>query len=404
MQLLLVTNVYPTPVEPGKGLFNHYLARALAAKHRVNVIAPVPWADELLAKNRRSQLFPPNRAEDKDGVSVYYPRYYYPPRVLRSWYGWFYWRSICRVVQQVTDLASPDAIVSYWVHPDGEAALRASRKCGVPSAVVVGGSDVLVLTRQPRRRRCVSKVLRSSDAVIAVSADLGNEIRALGVPPENVYVWDQGIDSDIFFPGDRAGARGRLGIAASAPALLWVGRMVPVKGLEVLLDACAILSTRAVDYRLYLVGDGPLRRSLEEKARCLGLGSRVEFVGARLHDELPDWYRAADLLVLPSYSEGVPNVLRESVACGTPFVASRVGGIPEIAAEGCSRLVRPGDAVALADAVGASLASRGGRVQPAPCSPSWSESADAFVRILEPLVSRRQPRASAPREAYAPLR
>jgi glycosyltransferase involved in cell wall biosynthesis len=145
-----------------------------------------------------------------------------------------------------------------------------------------------------------------------------------------------------------------------------------------------------------------LRSSLQAAAATLGLSDIVSFVGSRAHDQLPDWYRAADLTVLPSRSEGIPNVLRESLACGTPFVASRVGGIPEIATEPCLRLVPPGDAAALADAIAASLAARG-ESAPTTCSTSWTESAEALVRILKPLADRPVRRIPSVWESHAVL-
>jgi glycosyltransferase involved in cell wall biosynthesis len=134
------------------------------------------------------------------------------------------------------------------------------------------------------------------------------------------------------------------------PVLLWVGHMVPVKGLDVLINACALACGRA-DFRLYLIGSGPLREDLVRQAAALGVTDRVQFVGYVAHDQLGDWYRAADMTVLPSHSEGVPNVLLESIASGTPFVASRVGGVPEIADPLIDRLVAPGNPTALADAL-----------------------------------------------------
>ena len=104
-----------------------------------------------------------------------------------------------------------------------------------------------------------------------------------------------------------------------------------------------ILQSRSIDPHLYLVGDGPLCRDLVARAVALGVSARVTFAGPKLHDELPEWYRAADLTVLPSRSEGLPNVLRESLACGTPFVASNVGEINEIADSRFSLLVPPKD-------------------------------------------------------------
>src|SRR5947209_3129422 len=114
MNLLFVTNVFPSPVDPTKGLFNQYLARALAAEHRVSVVAPIPWIDELRGRGRQSRPMPPGRAETVDGVSVHYPRYYYPPKVLRSMYGSFFWHSTRSCARRVMDGCPPDVVLSFW--------------------------------------------------------------------------------------------------------------------------------------------------------------------------------------------------------------------------------------------------------------------------------------------------
>jgi len=137
--------------------------------------------------------------------------------------------------------------------------------------------------------------------------------------------------------------------------LLFVGNLVPVKGLDVLLAACGQLDGSAMPWQLHVVGEGPLKTALEWQARSLGIAERVSFHGARPHAQLPEWFRAADLLVLSSRSEGVPNVLLEAAACGLPFVASEVGGIPEIAPLGHSRLVPPNEPAAFGKAIEAML-------------------------------------------------
>ena len=198
------------------------------------------------------------------------------------------------------------------------------------------------MPRERGQRRRVQEVLETTDAVITVNDDLKNAVVRLGIRADKVHVWRQGIDAVRFRPGSRLLARQRLGIPDRHQVMLWVGRMHPVKGLDVLLESLALVRSRGVDCHLYLVGDGPLRGALVAQAEALGITVRVTFVGPKLHDELPDWYRAADLTVLPSRSEGLPNVLRESLACGTPFVASNIGGITEIAirAPVCSFLRR----------------------------------------------------------------
>jgi peptidoglycan/xylan/chitin deacetylase (PgdA/CDA1 family)/glycosyltransferase involved in cell wall biosynthesis len=386
MRILFVSNVFPNPLQPTKGTFNRAMVQALARRHEVQVISPIAWTDELRAWKENAAISA--REQACGGVPVHYPRYYFPPKVLRSWYGWFFWRSIRGVLDRVITAMHPDLIVGYWAHPDGEVAVRAARRAGVPSAVMVGGSDILLLTQHGnRRRRRIVKVLQEADAVVTVGEDLKRQVIALGIAAEKIHVVPRGVDTALFTPGDRDKARRRLSISVEERAILWVGRMVAVKGLDVLLDACVRLKQRGERFRLYLVGDGPVRRALEIDCRRRDLGEELRFIGQVAPEQLPDWYRAADITVLPSRSEGVPNVLRESLACGTPFVASRVGGIPDLAENAANRLVPPGDATALADAMAAVLSERRRVEGQSSQVISWDESADALTGILEQLAA-----------------
>lgn len=387
MRLLFVTNVFPNPLQPTKGVFNLRLVQALAEEHEVRVVSPISWVDELKARLSGQGPRPADHDADWRGLTVCYPRYYYPPKVLRSSYGWFLWRSVRRQVLELLHGFRPDAVIGYWVHPDGEVAVRAARLAGVPAVVMVGGSDVLLLTKDRRRRQRILNVLRQAQAVVAVSRNLQARVIELGVPAPTVHVVYRGVCAERFFPGDREEARRRLGLPVEGRRLLWIGRMVPVKRLDVLLQACAVLRDRGTDFELSLVGDGPLRPALAAQAAALGLSQAVSFVGSVHHDDLADWYRAADLTVLPSQSEGVPNVLRESLACGTPFVASGVGGIPEIATDPTVQLVPPGDPRALAEGIARGLAAKNGAaLAPTPFA-SWTESAHSLIRVVQSLTA-----------------
>ncbi len=387
MRLLFISNVFPNPREPTKGTFNWELVRALAGFHSIQVINPVSWLDAWRSK-QNGQLTPLDPLEN---VEVHHPRYYYTPKVLREWYGRFMWSSIRRQVKHVLADHKPEAVLSYWAHPDGEMAVRAARLGGVPALVMVGGSDVLLLTRSGGRRRRILGVLHSADAIVTVSQDLRSKLTNFGIDPEKISVVYRGVNSERFAPGDRNAARQRLGIPVDERVLLWVGRMVPVKGLDVLLSACAALQQRGVKHRLYLVGDGPVRKSLENQAKALGIECSFPGVVAPAH--LASWYRAANVTVLPSLSEGVPNVLRESQACGTSFVASRVGGIPEIAIPERDTLVPPGDADKLADALARSLSMERGYEVPNRTPIGWPESARQITELLEKLI--KSPRQTA---------
>jgi len=386
MRILFITNVFPNPFQPTKGTFNLSLARALAKNHDVHVISPISWIVEWAKGGDRGATMPPERREDRDGIQISYPRYVYPPKIMRRQYGWFFWQSVRKTARRSVKEHRPDVILAYWAHPDGEAAIRLGRWCNVPVVVMVGGSDVLLLTGAAGRRRRVMNVLQSADAVVTVGADLTETLIEFGIERARAHTVPRGVDTTLFAPGDQAEARGTLKVKTEGKVLLWVGRMEPVKGLDVLLEACTLLRQRGNVFHVYLIGDGSRRRALDTDCRERGLSHHVTFVGATSHDQLPQWYRAADLTVLPSRSEGVPNVLRESLACGTPFVASRVGGIPDLAGESGNYLVPPGDAAALADALGEALATPVKLPEGVCHSQSWTESADALVSVVRSLA------------------
>jgi glycosyltransferase involved in cell wall biosynthesis len=388
MRLLFITNVFPNPLQPTKGIFNLSLARELTQTQQVRVIAPILWTDEWRLAANGVQAMPPERWESRHEIEIHYPRYYYPPKVMRRQYGWFFWHSVRRTVARVLAGFHPDAILAYWAHPDGEAAVRIGRMLRVPVTVMVGGSDVLILTGHAARRRRVTNVLQAADAIVTVGEDLRQNLIDHEIDPDKIHIVPRGIDDSLFNPGNQAEARRGLNLPAHKNILLWVGRMEHVKGLSVLLEACDRLRGRMLDCHVYLIGDGSLRQQLESICETRQLCDRITFVGPILHAALVAWYRAADYVVLPSLSEGVPNVLREALACGTPFVASRVGGIPGLDKGPPNRLVPPGDPAALADALLAALASPRKPSGSLFHSPSWADSAERLMHVLRPLVPR----------------
>jgi len=348
MRVLFYSSVFPRPWNTTRGIYCFHVCRALTQLgHEVSVVSPRSWLER-----RGPTRSLPGLAE----LNVEYPLYFYPPRILQSAHDRFMAHSSHRTMERVMAAQRPECILSYWAHPDGAVAARFARAAGIPSAVIVGGSDVLVLARRAgRRRRSIVRALHAVDAVITVGRQLADKVEELGIPARKVHVVYQGIDEALFSPGAAIDARRRLGIPEAGKVLVSVGNLIPVKGIDVLLEALSRLSTRQKDVRLYLIGDGAARRELEALVARLGLETVVRFVGKVQQAELADWYRAADLTVLASRSEGVPNVLRESLACGTPFVATRVGGVGEIAEGTTNRLVPAEDPAALADAITESL-------------------------------------------------
>ena len=379
MRILALTNLYPNPSQPHRAPFNRYRLRMLAERHPVRVIAPIAWTDEVAARWSGRWALPPGRRMEHDGLPVEYPRYLFPPRSGRRWYGRLFRRAVRPAFARALADFRPDLVYATWAYPDGWAAVTLGHEAGLPVVVQVLGSDVLRLGDAPARRHGTAEALRRADGVVAVSRDLALRVAGLGADATRVRVIYDGVDLNVFHPGNRADARARIRLTPDEPVLLFVGNLVAVKGVDILVEAAARLAAAGARFRLHLVGQGPLRPHLERLAADRGLGVRVEFHGAIPNTHLPDWYRAASAVVLPSHSEGVPNVLLEAAACGVPFIASAVGGIPEIAGLGVSRLVPRGDVEALAIALRTFLDAP---APPVP-TPGLVRSREESVRELE---------------------
>ncbi len=341
MKVLLITTTYPTPARPRQGAFNRVLVDALRARHELRVIAPIPWTQSI----RRDEC-------DRSPVPTQYPTYFYPPRLLRQHYHHFYWHSIRSSLQQWEHEFTPDVVLGYWLHPDGAAAVRAAARYRAASIVMSGGTDLRLLPQSPGRRSAITRVLDAANRLIVVSKELASQAIRLGVASEKIDVIYRGLNQHCFFPVDQNQARVGCNLPTNSIVVCWAGRFQRVKNPAMLLHA-AVLWRRRWGNRLRVVmaGDGPMRNQLQQLRIQLGLQEAVQFTGDLTQSELALRYNAADVTVLTSHSEGIPNVLLESIACGTPFVATDVGGVSEIAASGIDSLVPSGDVDSLARAV-----------------------------------------------------
>jgi len=387
MRVLAITNLYPNPYQPHRATFNRQQFAALANEHQVRVIAPIAWTGEWSARRRsKTPLLTENRTRLCDGMVIHHPRYKFTPRMLRGWYGQFLVQSIRSCFNDAVREFQPDAVLGCWAYPDGWAAVQLAREANLPVAIKVHGSDLLAIDDDSARKNRTIEALTSADAVIAVSQNLAARAIAMGADSVRVRVVYNGVDTSVFQPGPVEQARQRLGLGLSEPLILFVGNLLPVKGLDVLIDALASLKNKGQRFECAMVGEGSLRSELQNRINSAGLGERVKLIGSRPLEELPLWYQSSNLVVLPSRSEGVPNVLLEAAACGIRFVASRVGGIPEIAP--ADALVPPGDSAALAERIGAFLDSKDVPNIPAAFrAGSWRDSASALASVLSDVVT-----------------
>ena len=228
----------------------------------------------------------------------------------------------------------------YWL--SGRIGMEMSRLWDVPHLTTFHTLALAKLRAHPAedeaemRLSVEGEVMDAVDGVVVSTEQESEDLRRLyGLSSERVHVVTPGVDLDLFRPGDRALARERLGLT-DEPVILYVGRIEPLKGLDVLLEAVPMLD--AYRSRLLIVGGTPGRDAELERLRRrtheLGIAERVTFTGALKQTDLPDYYRAADVFVLPSYSESFGLVALEAMACATPVVASRVGGLKTFILDG----------------------------------------------------------------------
>jgi glycosyltransferase involved in cell wall biosynthesis len=314
---------------------------------------------------------------------VHHPRY-------RHWPGLSLRRqadAMARGARQlVRELAAERPVVldAHYLWPDGVAASILARELGIPYVLTARGTDVNVVACD---RVVADRMARAADgalACFAVSGALCDRFaKVTGLDRSRIVEVRNGVDLDRFRPGDALAARERLGLPREGRLLLGVGRLVESKGF---LAAARALASLPEDVRLVLVGDGPQRSEIAEVG-----GSRVQFLGSLLPDQVADAFRACDLFVLPTEREGWPNVVTEALASGLRVVASAVGGIPEIfggvpPADGSlGALVPPRDDEALAAALRHVLAVPGDRVRVRAFAErwSWDEPLHTLVRVFD---------------------
>ncbi len=204
-------------------------------------------------------------------------------------------------------------------------------------------------------------LLRLADRVVVVNAEVEQLVRALGVPARRLVRLPNGVDTRHFQPvppGQKPKLRAELGLAADKTVVLYVGRLEPLKGVDILLAAWARLPDairqKAV---LVVVGDGPARAQLQQMSASLCVSASVHMLGER--PGIRDYYWAADLFVLPSRTEGLSNALLEAMACELPVAAAAVGGAPDVIEHDRSGLLhKPEDEADLADKLLALIRSR----------------------------------------------
>jgi glycosyltransferase involved in cell wall biosynthesis len=394
MRILAITPIWPTRLQPVRAPYNVQQFKRLARRAEVRVLDAVPYVPLAAALRLPTRAavtagLPPT--DLIEGVPTWYVRQLYVPKVGVPVAVPLTLASLAPYLEHVR---WADVLLGTWAHPHGCAAVLLGRAFNKPVVVKVHGSDLNVQANLGAARAMMRALLPRADAMVSVSRALADVLRSLGVPAGRIALVPNGVDESLFYPRDKAAMRRELGLPAGGKLVVFVGRLEPQKGVGELLDAFERVRARHPGARLALVGEGVSRPEVDR--RRAALGDALVAPGERPFAEVPRWMGAADLVALPSWMEGTPNVLLEALASGRACVASDVGGIPDVLADPRSGVVhRARDVASLADALDRALARDWPVDEARACGPvSWDASADRLYEVLEGARDRRRGRAN----------
>ncbi len=323
MRILTLSTLFPAASRPNFGIFVERQTAALAALpgFDVTVINPIGLAPWPLAQKELRAL--PAR-EMWRGLNVHRPRFTAIPRIGGRLNPAMIARAVLPLAQRLHAEKPFDLIDAEFFYPDGPAAMRIAEALGIPFTVKARGADI---HHWPHAGGCgaqISEAAGKAAGLLAVSGALKADMVALGMDERKIRVHYTGLDQQRFQPRDRATAKVDLGI--TGPLILSIGALIPRKRQELLIEAVAHLRSAT----MMLIGQGPAEAGYRALADKLGVAKRVHFMGNIAHDDLPALLNGADVMALVSDSEGLANAWVEALACGTPIVASKVGGAPEL--------------------------------------------------------------------------
>lgn len=330
IKLLTFSSLYPSSVRPNHGIFVETRLRYLLASGAVQstVVAPVPWfpfKSERFGEYAAYARTP--REETRNDIRVLHPRFALLPKVGMSTAPALLAAaalpSLHRIIREGYDF---DVIDAHYYYPDGVAAAILGKLLRKPVVITARGTDINLIPQYAGPRRMIRWAAQRAAKSITVCEALRASMIELGVDAGRIVALRNGVDLERFSPVDRAAQRTALGL--NGFTLLSVGYLIPRKAHHLIIEALPMLP----DTRLLIAGEGPEKENLTRLAQDLGVANRVSMLGALPQTELRNYYGAVDAMVLASSREGWANVLLESMACGTPVVASNVWGTPEVVA------------------------------------------------------------------------
>ncbi len=329
MNILVLTTLYPNNVQHRHGIFIENRVRELVKHYpetNVKVIAPVPYFPAWLPISDYEPYSRVVAKEWRNAIEVVHPKYWVVPKIGMNLTPYFLYQACVKAIKamQVNGF-SIDVIDAHYFYPDGVVASWLGRKFNIPVMVTARGSDINIIPKNTIARKRIIKALENVQASGAVSQALADKMVKLAPKAKPPVVLRNGVDLTFFTPHALKPQLPSF-LGDNDKLILSVGNLVELKGHHLVIEALSLL----YDAKLIIIGEGKEKHNLQKLVKKLGLVQRVYFTGNISQSELPGYYAMADVLVLASSREGMPNVLLESLACGTPVIATDVGGSAEV--------------------------------------------------------------------------
>lgn len=348
-----IATLYPNQNNPRFGTFVARSLEALAKRGdwRVTVINPIGLPPIAVGRYRELSQLPLVAVEN--GIEVHRPRFTLIPKIGGRLNPQSIARAALPQIQRIHADTPIDVIDAEFFYPDGPAAATIGKQLDIPVSIKARGSDISLWGERDYGKAQILEAASIAAGILSVSQALADDMAALGIERDKITVHYTGLDRDRFRPLDNVGLRPALAkelnfeLPQDAPLFVAIGALIERKGQELLLRAMGqIENSRAI-----LVGKGEDEAKLRSLAAELGLTERVLFSGSLDHDVMPVILTAADIMVLPTASEGLANAWVEALACGTPVITTNVGGAPELFTTPAAGRLVPRDADRIAKAM-----------------------------------------------------
>lgn len=395
MKVLSLTTLFPTRVQPVHAVFVYNRLHHMASLAEVKVIAPIPYFPfEHLRPSYeyRSQVPTQDRIGNLD---VIYPRYLSIPAILKPLDGVFLFLTALFAIWKIRQGFDFDILDTHLAFPDGFAGVLLGKIFNKPVTITLRGHDINVLPNGefPIRKRMVEFAVRRANLVIGVADALRAKAVSLGTPEAHSLTISNGVDVSRFQPTWRSEARARLHLPQDRRIVLSVGRLVENKGYHLIIEALAILREQGAEIPYLVIvgspGDQPgYAATLLDTIDKFALQDNVLLAGAQLNETLSNWYNAADVYCLASRVEGWANVLLESLACGTPVVATNIWGTPEVITSDSYGLLVERTPEALAAGISQALARDWNRAElnQYASAQTWDQTAHKVIAAFQKII------------------